>query len=368
MVDSVEVRRGIGVPDTTGATGHADMASAAVPDDGAAAVPIVLLVDDEPSILSALRRALRAPRYEVLTAESAATALELLASREVDLIISDMRMPQMNGAEFLARAKALYPDTAPILLTGYAEIDAVVQAINEGGVYRYLNKPWNDQDLLLTVAQALEQRHLRKETARLTALTQKQNDELREFNASLEVQVQARTEEIRQTAMFLEDAQQDLKRNFTTMVQVCASMIELRCGISGSQSLRVGEVVRHLALSFDMGAMQTQDLFFAGLLHGIGKLSLPDDLARKPLERMSPEESELFHQHPLRAQMVLTPVAQLTQVASIIRHQYERFNGRGMPDRLSGTDIPMASRILAVARDFEDLCRGGIAKQPVSSG
>jgi adenylate cyclase len=331
-----------------------------------AAVPVVLLVDDESSVLSSLRRLLRSTRYQVLTAESGALALDLLASTKVDLIISDMRMPYMNGAEFLARAQTLYPDTMRILLTGYSEIESVVRAINEGGVYRYLNKPWDDQDLLHTVAQALEQGRLRKETERLTQLAHKQNEDLRRFNAGLETQVLARTEEIRQTVMFLEDAHRDLKRNFSTMVQVCASMIELRCGVLDGQSVRIGETCQRLALAFDMSSLQAQDLYFAGLLHGIGKLSLPDELLRKSLDRFSPEEIQFFHQHPLRAQMVLTPVAQLDHVAHIIRHQYERFNGRGTPDNLAGPDIPLGSRILAVARDFEGLRSGGIVKQPAS--
>jgi adenylate cyclase len=331
-----------------------------------AVVPAVLLVDDEPSVLSSLKRLLRSTGYQVLTAESGALALDLLASTKVDLIISDMRMPYMSGAEFLARAQTLYPDTMRILLTGYSEIELVVRAINEGGVYRYLNKPWDDEDLLLTVAQALEQRRLRKETERLTELANKQNDDLRRFNAGLETQVLSRTEEIRQTVMFLEDAHRDLKHNFSAMVQVCASMIELRCGVLGGQSLRIGEVAERLALAFDMSSLQAKDLFFAGLLHGIGKLSLPDELLRKSLDRLSPEEIQFFHQHPLRAQMVLTPVAQLDHVAHIIRHQYERFNGRGTPGNLAGSDIPLGSRILAVARDFEGLRSGGIVKQPAS--
>ena len=337
-----------------------------LPASAEASNPVVLLVDDEPSILSALKRALRQSRYQVLTAENGAAALDLLASTEVDLIISDMRMPQMSGAEFLAQAQALYPDTIRILLTGYSEIKSVVHAINEGGVYRYLLKPWDDHDLLLTIAQALEQRRLRKETARLIALTERQNNELRAFTVGLETQVVARTEEIRQTVMFLEDAQHDLKSNFAAMVQVCASMIELRCGVMGGQSLRIGEMARHLALASDMSELQAQELFFAGLLHGIGKLSLPDELLHKSLDRMSADESHLFQLHPLRAQMVLTPIAQLGQVAHIIRHQYERFNGRGTPDGLAGAGIPLGSRILAVARDFDDLQHGGIVKHSIS--
>ncbi|VWC00404.1 two-component system response regulator [Burkholderia lata] len=338
-------------PETTGA---------AATSDDAGGVPSILLVDDEPSVLSALRRAFRPAGYEILTAESGEAALEVLASTEVDLIVSDMRMPGMSGAEFLARARVLYPDTMRILLTGYAEIASVVQAVNDGGVYRYLNKPWDDHDLLLTIEHALEQRHLRREAARLAALTEAQNEALRRFNTELETQVRARTEELGQTVMFLEAAQRDLKSSFTAMVQVCASMIEMRCGSASGHAMRVGEIARRLALASEMSELHAQDVYFAGLLHGIGKLSLPDELLHKPLVKMTTEEHGLFLQHPLRAQMVLTPVAQLHKVASIVLHQYERFNGRGTPDGLAGDSIPLGSRILAIARDFEGLRNGDI--------
>ncbi|WDD94615.1 response regulator [Burkholderia sp. FERM BP-3421] len=328
-----------------------------------APTPVVLLVDDEPNVLSALKRVLRVARYDVRTAESGEAALDLLTSTEVDLIVSDMRMPHMNGSDFLARCRTMWPETMRILLTGYSEIDSVVRAVNEGGIYRYLNKPWDDQDLLLTIGQALEQRRLRAEAMRLAALTQTQNETLRRFNDELERQVRARTEEIGQTVMFLEAAQRDLKSNFTAMAQVCANMVELRCGSGGGQAMRIGEIAKHLASSLEMSALQTQEVYFAGLLHGIGKLSLPDALLHKPIAKMSTEERHLFHQHPLRAQMVLTPVDQLHQVASIIGHQFERFNGRGIPDGLVGNDIPLGSRIIAVARDFDGLCHGDIGVQ-----
>ncbi|OXI93224.1 MULTISPECIES: HD domain-containing phosphohydrolase [Burkholderia] len=338
-------------PETTGA---------AATSDDAGGVPSILLVDDEPSVLSALRRVFRPAGYAILTAESGEAALEVLASTEVDLIVSDMRMPGMSGAEFLARARALYPDTMRILLTGYAEIASVMQAVNDGGVYRYLNKPWDDHDLLLTLEQALEQRRLRREATRLAALTEAQNEALRRFNTELETQVRARTEELGQTVMFLEAAERDLKSSFTAMVQVCASMIEIRCGSASGHAMRVGEIARRLALTSGMSELHAQDVYFAGLLHGIGKLSLPDELLRKPLAKMTAEEHGLFLQHPLRAQMVLTPVAQLHKVASIVLHQYERFNGRGTPDGLAGDAIPLGSRILAIARDFEGLRNGDI--------
>ncbi|KVT79052.1 two-component system response regulator [Burkholderia territorii] len=320
----------------------------------------ILLVDDEPSVLSALKRVLRPARYEILTAESGEAALDILASTEVDLIVSDMRMPNLSGAAFLARARSLYPDTMRILLTGYSDIASIVEAVNEGGVYRYLNKPWDDHDLLMTIEQALEQRRLRGEAARLAALTEAQNETLRRFNTELETQVRARTEELGQTVMFLEAAQHDLKSSFTAMVQVCASMIEMRCGSASGHAMRVGEIARRLALSAGMSSLHAQDVYFAGLLHGIGKLSLPDELLHKPIVKMTTDEHSLFQQHPLRAQMVLTPVAQLHKVASIVLHQYERFNGRGTPDGLVGDAIPLGSRIVAIARDFEGLRNGEI--------
>ncbi|MDS0847754.1 HD domain-containing phosphohydrolase [Burkholderia cenocepacia] len=352
---------------TTSATNGVNAVAPETSDTAAASasvevprVPSILLVDDEPNVLSALRRVFRPTGYDIVTADSGETALEILVSTDIDLIVSDMRMPHMSGAEFLARARALYPDTMRILLTGYAELASVVQAVNEGGVYRYLNKPWDDHDLLLTIEQALEQRRLRREAARLAALTEAQNEALRRFNTDLETQVRARTEELGQTVMFLEAAQSDLKSSFTAMVQVCASMIELRCGAASGHAMRVGEIARRLALASGMSELHAQDVYFAGLLHGIGKLSLPDELLHKPLARMTTDEHRVFQEHPLRAQMVLTPVAQLHKVASIVLHQYERFNGRGTPDGLVGDAIPVGSRIVAIARDFEGLRHGEI--------
>ena len=126
-------------------------------------MPVILLVDDEASILSSLKRLFRPHGYKILTAESGAQGLELMATETVDLVISDMRMPGMTGAQFLALAKERFPDTVRILLTGYSEISATIAAINDGGIYHYLPKPWDERDLLLTVQRALEQQQLKQE-------------------------------------------------------------------------------------------------------------------------------------------------------------------------------------------------------------
>lgn len=122
-----------------------------------ASTPTILLVDDESNVLRALTRTLRREGYRILTADSAQQAFELLATEEVTLVISDQRMPEMNGTEFLKRIKALYPQTLQILLSGYTDLKTVTAAINEGAVYKFLTKPWDDDELRLIVHQAVRE-------------------------------------------------------------------------------------------------------------------------------------------------------------------------------------------------------------------
>ncbi|HEY4318924.1 MAG TPA: HD domain-containing phosphohydrolase [Herbaspirillum sp.] len=352
---------------TDAAASDAENAAADVP-----VVPVILVVDDEAGILSALKRLFRPVGYTVLTAESGAAGLEILATQHVDLIISDMRMPGMTGAQFLSQAKAAYPDIVRILLTGYSEVSSTVAAINEGGIYHYLPKPWDEHDLLLTIKRALEQQHLKSEAQRLTQIVLRQNEELSAFNATLEKQVIARTEEIRQTVMFLEHSEGEVKKNLLTMLKVFSNLIELRAGAFG-YSGRVGELSRNLGVkmtralgsAYAISESGLQDLMIAGLLHAVGKIGLPDELVRKPMEKMSSEETRLFMTHPLKGQLALTPLDAYAAAGLIIRHQYERYDGRGTPQSLVGDAIPLGSRILAVTRDFEALLAGAIATQPL---
>jgi len=116
-----------------------------------------LFVDDEPNVVRALQRMFRQENYEILTAGNARDALAILASRSVTMVVSDFKMPGMNGADFLRQVRASYPDTIRIMLTGQADTAAVMGAINDGAVYRFILKPWNDDDLRVTVALAFEQ-------------------------------------------------------------------------------------------------------------------------------------------------------------------------------------------------------------------
>ncbi|WP_236551442.1 response regulator [Billgrantia tianxiuensis] len=124
----------------------------------------LLLLDDEANILRALKRVLRRDGYRVLTTTSAQEAFELLATETVQVIISDQRMPEMSGTEFLRRAKELYPDTVQIVLSGYTDLKTITEAINESAIYKFLTKPWDDEELRLVVQQAF--RHYAKQRVR----------------------------------------------------------------------------------------------------------------------------------------------------------------------------------------------------------
>ncbi|WP_075259513.1 HD domain-containing phosphohydrolase [Herbaspirillum camelliae] len=322
--------------------------------------PCVLLVDDEQSILSALKRTFRPQGYRLIMATSAEAALELMAASEVDLVISDMRMPGMNGAQFLAKVRQQWPSTMRILLTGYSEIGSTISAINDGGINHYLSKPWDDRELLLIVAHALEEQQLRKQKMALERKVREQNLQLADFNRQLERQVQSRTEELRQTVMFLESAQEEEQKSFLSMLRVFSDISELRAGLATGQSGRVARWCEQLALRMGMTTHHARDTMMAGMLHGIGKLELPDELVRKPIEKMNSDEVQRFLWHPVRGQMLLTPIPSLAESSEIIRHQHERYDGRGVPESLSGDAIPLGARIVAVVRDFEGLCNGGI--------
>ncbi|MBG7621398.1 response regulator [Herbaspirillum sp. AP02] len=328
--------------------------------------PCILLVDDEQSILSALKRSFRPQGYQLLTATSAEAALEMMAAAEVDLVISDMRMPGMSGAQFLAQVRRQWPATTRILLTGYSEIGSTISAINDGGIHHYLSKPWDDRELLMIVAHALQEQQLRKQKMTLERKVHEQNLQLADFNRQLERQVQARTEELRQTVMFLESAQEEEHKSFLSMLHVFSDISELRAGLASGQSARVARWCEQLALRMGMTTHHARDTMMAGMLHGIGKLGLSEELVRKPIEKMSSEELQRFLWHPVKGQMLLTPIPSLTETGEIIRHQHERHDGRGVPESLSGDAIPLGSRILAVVRDFEGLCNGGITSHNVT--
>lgn len=163
----------------------------------------LLLVDDEVNILSALKRLLRPDNYTILTANSGKEGLKILTNHEVDVIVSDQRMPGMTGVEFLGRAKELYPDTVRIVLSGYSELQSVTDAVNEGAIYKFLMKPWEDGQLRAHIEEAFRRKEMADENRRLDLEVRTANFELAVANRRLEEISQQQQQQIRRDEVSL---------------------------------------------------------------------------------------------------------------------------------------------------------------------
>lgn len=319
----------------------------------------ILCVDDEPNILSALRRLFRSQGFSVKIADSGKAGLEILASEKIDLVISDMRMPEMDGTQFLEQVKNRWPDTPRLLLTGYADISSTIGAINRGEIYRYITKPWDDADICLVVRQALERQALALEKIRLEALTARQNAELLALNATLEMKVGERTSE-------LKVANDKLKESFVTSIKVFSTLIEMRGGNLAGHSRRVADLSRKIAHKLNVENAAIRDIFVAGLLHEIGKIAFTDDLLATPVASMTPAQLELYRKHSVHAEQLLMPLSELQRASDYICAQFERFDGSGFPHHLAGDLIPMGARILVVASDFDNMQIGTLTQRSLT--
>ena len=184
------------------------------------ACPKILLVDDDKNILAALRRLLTREELEVITASSGPEGLELLRSQEeIGVIVSDQRMPGMNGSEFLQQARQLRPEVPRIMLTGYSDLASTIDAINLGGAHRFITKPWDDEQLLQTILETLGSYRLVKENQRLTAVINAQNEELKGWNQKLKARVLEQTAEIREKNEHLHSKNLNLQEMFRSTIE-----------------------------------------------------------------------------------------------------------------------------------------------------
>ena len=319
----------------------------------------LLAVDDEPNILAALRRLFRSTGWRVLSAGNAEEALAVLAQEPVDAVLSDMRMPGMDGVQLLERVSQGWPHTARLLLTGQADLGSTIAAINLGRVHRYIAKPWNDEELLLTLRQVAQTQQLEADKLALERLTQQQNHELKTLNSSLEIRVAARTEE-------LAAANDRLKRNYLTSIKAFTALIELRDRAQVGHARQVADLVRRIAQVMTLDANTAHDLPIAALLHDIGHIGLSDAVLARPLNKLDRDELRRYRLHPVLGEQALLASDDMQGVAPLIRAHHERWDGQGFPDGLRGTAIPLGARILAVADAYEDLRSGHLDGQALS--
>ena len=329
-------------------------------DEQLATKSAVLLVDDEESILNSLRRLLRGQPYEVVLATSGAQALEIMATRPIDLVMSDARMPGMDGATLLAEVHRLYPATSRILLTGYADLTTIIKAINDGQIHRYISKPWNDEELQLVLQQTLEHQ-------RLERLARDQTEQLKLLNATLEKRVAARTAELQQTADMLDLAYDELKRSYVTGTEVFSLLANLRLPKDKQTNRALIELIRVYCAAQSMDESSTRDLTMAAALYNIGKLSWTDSMMVAPSDKLHSTDRGLYREYPGQSESLLMTLEPMKDAARIIRHHQERWDGTGFPDHLKGDTIPPGSRLLKLAVDFIELQKGLILERHLNS-
>ncbi len=311
----------------------------------------LLIVDDEPAILSAVGRALRRSGYRLFTAQNALSALELMTREVVDVVVSDMRMPRMDGAELLARVRRNWPQVTRVLITGQSDLSEAIRAVNRGGIHFYISKPWDDDDLRRVMAEAAERAQLHRENARLLALTQSQNARLAALNEELEARVEARTGELQNAYTKLQKRNHSLNDSYRATIRLVASLIDMRPGIEKGFGKDVADLARRIARMGDLSRRDCMNVYFAGLLHELGKVGLPEDLFA-PFEDLTVEQREIFQKHPALAQFALDGADFLKECGTIIAAHCEDWDGRGFPNRLSAHSIPVGARVLRVARDY----------------
>ncbi|GAA3919779.1 HD domain-containing phosphohydrolase [Litoribacillus peritrichatus] len=322
----------------------------------------VLFVDDEPQILRALKRLFKKASFQCHFAESGIEGLEMLKDIDIDLIVSDMRMPQMDGAEFLTKARQQFPAVKSILLTGHSDIASTITALNKGGIYRYISKPWEDEDLKLSIEEALKVKRLEREKHQLLVLTHRQNKKLKSFNSELEEKVKQRTEELSRTMELLDQSYNELIDSYDMFIRVFSSVISSRFQIEYQRPTLVAELAKDIASYLDLPKPIIQQVMYSGLLHELGKITLSDEILSMPEPELSREQLKEYIRYPDRGASILMNIKGLESCCEFITQHLENLDGSGYPNKLVANEMSYGAKILRISRDFIGLQLGLINK------
>lgn len=320
----------------------------------------ILFVDDEENILTALKRLFMDEGYEIFTAQGGLQALELLENESMDLIVSDQRMPVMTGVEFLKQSKMLARDSIRIVLTGYADTNAAIDSINKGEVYRYITKPWNDDEIKAIIRDGLELKRLRRENEELLELTQRQNLELKDLNENLDKKVKEQTRDIQKMLEELQTLYGRLDKGFLDIVRVLSNIIRLREKALSLHLKNTAKLAKAIASKMNLTESEIKDIEIASLLHDIGKIGIGDAILNTPFDNLTTPQRILYMKHPILGQAALQSIENMQGVSLIIRHHHERWDGEGYPDNIKAKEIPVGARILSIATDYDELLAGSL--------
>ncbi len=274
----------------------------------------ILLVDDEKDNLQLLARTFRR-KYQLFMAESGEEALGLLKENEVDIVISDHKMPGMDGVEFLKYVNRDYPETIRILITAYTEPNILIEAINTSKIYRYIKKPWSPEEVTGVVDSAIETLRLNKENQKLV---------------------------------------NNFKDLFSGTIQAITEALDAKDSYTFGRSKRVALVSIFIAQKIGLSEEMLSKIELAGLLHDIGMIGVSEHILNKP-GKLELEEFNAIKKHVEQGVKILEDIKQLNSVIEIIRYHHERFDGNGYPYGLKGEGIPIGARIIAIADAYDGM-------------
>jgi response regulator RpfG family c-di-GMP phosphodiesterase len=288
-----------------------------------------LVVDDEPRLRQVLARVMRADGFDCAEAANGTDALAALERDPAVLVLTDLRMPRMDGIELLRHVRARYPDTAVILVTAVADVDVAVSCLASGAM-DYLTKPFHLEEVRARVAQALDKRRLVIEN--------------RAYRTQLEERVAAQARRLEQL--------------FVGSMQALAEALEVKDAYTRGHSVRVGRYAAGIARQLGLPPEVVEQVDLGGQVHDIGKIGVREAVLNKP-GPLTDDEYRHIMTHPVLGWRILSPLLGDTpRVLNVVRSHHERYDGRGVPDGLAGEAIPLEARIAAVADAFDAMTSG----------
>lgn len=311
----------------------------------------ILIVDDEPVVLTALKFTLEREGFHVVACTSPLKALAILQERDFAVIISDQRMPEMMGLDFLIESRRIRPYASRILITAVLALPTIVDAINKGEIFRFVAKPWLREELVATVRNAVQRHELVTHNEALQAETQNLNNRLSEANVALE----AKVKDLEQQKLRLDAANRELAASYENSLELCRRILTTYDPILGGQAKALVEFATQMAATDKFTDSERHALRTAAWLCDLGLIGMPREVMRayrtKP-DQLTERERGMILNHPIYGQTLAALVDARADVGEVIRTHHERYDGRGYPDGLAGEAIPWPARCLAVAVGF----------------
>ncbi|MFQ5465053.1 MAG: HD domain-containing phosphohydrolase [Thermodesulfobacteriota bacterium] len=304
----------------------------------------IFIIDDEEPIRKVLDTHLSKSGYEVILSGGGGSVFSALEGNSFDLIISDIKMPEIDGVEILEYARKSFETVPIIMLTGLTDVTMAIEVMKKGA-FDYLMKPVRKQDLLTVIQRALVHRDLLERNRRL-------EEENRHYQMSLEGEVASRTRELQERTNELQEVNGLLKTMNIQFVNVLADAIEAKDDYTRGHCNRMRYLCVELGRLMDLSARDLEILEYASLLHDLGKIGTSEAVLNKP-GPLTEQECHHLKEHPTIGEKILHGVDLMEEVAAIIGAHHENFDGSGYPNGLAGGEIPIEARIIAVADLFD---------------